>query len=200
MTKQEFIAALGTLLSGLPREEFDRTLAYYNEMIDDRMEDGVTEADAVLALGDPREVAKQVIVDTSMIKLARERVKPKRRLRTWEIVLLSVGSPVWVPLAIAAIAVFFALYAVLWTLDAVAWIVGAAFAVSAVEGVVATIPAILAGNIGVALFYLGAGIALAGLSIFTYFGARAATRGTLQLSKRIWLGAKRALVRKEKKA
>ncbi len=200
MTKQEFIAALGALLSGLPREELDKTLAYYNEMIDDRMEDGMTEADAVLALGDPHEVAKQVIADTPMIKLARERVKPKRRLRTWEIVLLSVGSPVWASIAIALLAVFLSLYAVLWTLVAVVWIVGAAFAVCAVAGIAATVPTLFLGNIGLALFYLGAGLALAGLSIFTYYAALAATRGTLRLSKTIWLGVKRALARKEKTA
>ena len=200
MTKQEFLSALGNRLSGIPKKELGEALAYYEEMLDDRIEDGMSEQNAVATIGTPDDVAKQVIASIPMGKLARERIKPKRRLRTWEIVLLAVGSPVWAPIAIALLAVFLSLYIVLWALVAVVWAVGAAFAVCGVAGIVATVPALFHGNIGLALFYLGAGLALAGLSIFTYYGALAATRGTLRLSKAIWQATKRALVRKEKTA
>ncbi len=198
MNKHEFLSALSDSLSGVPEKESNEALAYYGEMIDDRIEDGMGEEDAVKALGSPDDIVKQVIANIPMRKIARERVKPKRRLRAWEIVLLSVGSPVWAPLLLAAVIVFLALYVVLWTLVAVAWIVGAAFAVAAVAGIATAIPAVAEGNVAAALFFLGAGLALAGLSIFTYFSALAATRGTLRLSKAVWNGTKRALVRKEK--
>lgn len=197
MNKQEFLSALTGALSGIPQKEQREALAYYEEMIDDRIEDGMSEQDAISAVGTPDEIAKAVIANVPMGKLVRERVKPKRSLRTWEIVLLAVGSPVWLPIAIAALAVFFSLYVVLWSLDVTAWAVGASFAGGAIGGIVASFPTLFAGNIGIALFLLGAGLALAGLSILSYFGARAATRGTLQLSKAIWLATKRALVRKE---
>ena len=51
MTKQAFAAALRNELSGLPREDIDRSIDFYCEMIDDRMEEGLTEEEAVSAIG-----------------------------------------------------------------------------------------------------------------------------------------------------
>ena len=47
MTKQDFLCALQKRLSGLPMRELEERLGFYGEMIDDRMEDGLSEADAV---------------------------------------------------------------------------------------------------------------------------------------------------------
>lgn len=200
MTKQDFLQALTTRLSGVPEKELNEALAYYEEMIDDRIEEGMNEADAVAAVGTPDAAADQILSNISMRKLVRERVKPKRRLATWEIVLLLVGSPIWASLAIAALAVFFSLYVVLWALDVVAWAVGASFAICVPVGLISSVAFLSYGNVAAALFFFGSAIALAGLSIFAYFGALAATRGTLRLSKMIWQATKRVLVRKEKTA
>lgn len=197
MNKQEFLSLLRGRLVGLPAEDLEATLSYYAEMIDDRVEDGMSEEAAVAAIGTPADIAARIIGQTPLVKIAKERVRPRRRLRAWEIVLLVLGSPVWLPLLLAAAIVVLALYIVLWTLVAVVWVVGAACAVGAVAGIACAVPAIFTGNVSVSLLYAGAGLALAGLSIFTYIGARAATRGTAKLSKIIWLGLKRALVRKE---
>ena len=43
MTKVQFLMALQRKLHGLPQEDIEQTLEYYNEMIDDRMDDGLTE-------------------------------------------------------------------------------------------------------------------------------------------------------------
>lgn len=51
MNKQEFLAALRAGLSGLSQEDLQRTLDFYAEIIDDCMEDGMTEAEAVVAVG-----------------------------------------------------------------------------------------------------------------------------------------------------
>ena len=53
MTKREFLDMLNRQTSLLPEAERDRLLEYYGEIIDDRMEEGLTEAEAVAALGDP---------------------------------------------------------------------------------------------------------------------------------------------------
>ena len=47
MNKQEFLSALQNALAGLPKKDRQKTLAFYSEMIDDRMEDGMTEEEAV---------------------------------------------------------------------------------------------------------------------------------------------------------
>ncbi len=63
MTKHEFQSALRERLSGLPAEDVAATVAYYREMIEDRMEDGLTEEEAVAALGPLEDVLASVLSD-----------------------------------------------------------------------------------------------------------------------------------------
>ena len=50
MTKKEFLARLRRGLAQLPPEEREERLAFYSEMIDDRMEEGLSEQEAVASL------------------------------------------------------------------------------------------------------------------------------------------------------
>ena len=69
-------------------------------MIADRMEDGLSEEDAVASVGSVEEIAAQIIADTPLSKLAKAYIKPKRRLTAWEIVLLALGFPIWFSLLV----------------------------------------------------------------------------------------------------
>ena len=51
MTKIEFLLALSERLSGLPKEEKLERLNFYSEMIEDRIEEGLSEEEAVAAVG-----------------------------------------------------------------------------------------------------------------------------------------------------
>ena len=48
MRKQEFLAQLRKALSGLPQDEIEERLTFYGEMIDDRMEEGLSEEEREL--------------------------------------------------------------------------------------------------------------------------------------------------------
>ena len=61
MNKEQFLAALRARLTGLPKADLERTLQYYREMIDDRIEDGMREIDAVADVGDPAELAEMIL-------------------------------------------------------------------------------------------------------------------------------------------
>ncbi len=89
MTKQLFLNELAAALHSLPREERYRTLGYYDELIDDRMEDGQSEEDAVASLGEPQQVAREI--------LGEEEPAPStsRGRKVWLIVLLVLGFPLW---------------------------------------------------------------------------------------------------------
>ena len=50
MNKQSFLDALKEKLYGLPWQELKERLDFYSEMIDDRMEEGITEEEAVAAI------------------------------------------------------------------------------------------------------------------------------------------------------
>jgi hypothetical protein len=47
------------------------------------------------------------------------------------------------------------------------------------------------------LVVVGGGLVCAGLSIFAFFGSRAATKGTLRLTKKLLLGMKKLFIKKE---
>ena len=63
MTRDEFLGRLGELLACLPAEQVEETKAFYAEAIADRMEDGMSEEEAVAAMGTPGEVAEATLDD-----------------------------------------------------------------------------------------------------------------------------------------
>ena len=73
MTKQEFLCELQKGLSGLPRDDTDARLSFYSEMIDDRMEEGMTEEEAVAGIGTVESIVSQIISETPTSKIIAER-------------------------------------------------------------------------------------------------------------------------------
>lgn len=197
MRKQEFLDALRIKLSGLPKQDVEERLAFYSEMIDDRMEEGRTEEEAVSEIGFVDEIVAQIIADIPFTKIAKQKIKPKRRLKAWEIVLLALGSPIWFSLAVAAFAVILSLYVVLWSVIISLWAIFGSLVGCTFGSIVAGIGFALGGYGLTGIAIIGAGIVCAGLSIFLFFGNRAATKGTFLLTKKIALGIKKCFVKKE---
>ncbi len=197
MDKQQFLSAVRGQLAGLPQEDLDRALDYFAEMIDDRVEDGMTEESAVAAIGSVDEAVAQILADMPLPRLVRERVRPRRALRAWEIVLLVLGSPVWLPLLAAAAIVFAALYLVLWVLVACAYILDGALAISALGCLAGAVLLLIFSTTAQAVFVLGMGLVCAGLAIAAVFACNAAAAATGRGTKRFALWTKSRLIRKE---
>ena len=126
MSKEKFLIQLQNGLAGLPQEDINERLTFYREMIDDRIEEGLTEDEAVAEIGPVQAVVKQIHADTPLSKLVKERVKPKRTLKTFEILLLVLGAPLWFALLITLFSLLFAFYVVVWSLAIAFWSVMAA--------------------------------------------------------------------------
>lgn len=197
MCKQEFLEQLQKGLSGLPREDIEERLSFYSEMIDDRMEEGLSEDEAVGEIGPVNGVVAQILADTPLAKIVKERVKPNRGMKTWEIVLLVLGSPIWLSLLVAVIAVIFSIYVAVWSVIISLWAVFASFAACSVGGVLACVVFVTGGSGASGLAILAAGIVCAGLSILMFYGCRAATDGTLILTRKMAIRIKKRFIRKE---
>ena len=197
MHKQEFLTQLRKELSGLPQNEIEERIAFYGEMIDDRIEEGQTEEDAVLAVGSVEDIAAQIIADIPLTKIAKERLRPKKRLGAWEILLLVLGSPIWLSLAVAVFSVILALYAVLWSVIVSVWAIFISLAACALGGIAGGTAFAFSGYTFTSAALIGAGICCAGLSVFLFFGCKASTNGIILLTKKIALGIKRCFVKKE---
>ena len=131
-----------------------------------------------------------------MTKLIKEKT-PKRRLGVWEIVLLALGSPIWLSLLIAAFAVILSFYISLWALIISFWAVFASFVGCTFGSIIAAIVFAVDGYITTGVAMASAGLVCAGLSIFLFYGCKGATNGTLLLTKKIFLGIKRSFLKKE---
>ena len=197
MDKAEFLDELRRRLSGLPQFDLEERLEFYAEMIDDRMEDGLSEAEAVAGIGSVDAVAEQIMADIPLTRLVKEKAKRVRRLRAWEIVLLVLGSPVWLPVLAAGGAVCLSLYLALWAVLLSFWAADLAFVLGALGGVVGAVLSGLRGSLAAAALMLGAAFVCAGLALVAFAAFLALTKGLLRLTKKLLLGVKRLFIGKE---
>ena len=197
MNKQEFLSLLGRGLSGLPQCDIDEALSFYSEMIDDHIEEGLSEHEAVEAIGNIDTIISQTIADTPLTKLIGEKVKSKSRLKTAEIVLLALSSPIWISLLISAFAVFLSVYISLWAVIVSLWAVFVSLCACSIGGILSCVIFTIGGNGASGLAMLAAGIVCAGLAIFMFHGCKASTNGTLLLTKKIALWTKKCFIKKE---
>ena len=197
MDKNAFLDELREKLSGLPEEDIEERLAFYREMIDDRIEDGVPEEEAVEGVGTVDSVVEQIMSEIPLSKLVREKVKPKRSLKAWEIVLLVLGSPVWIPLLVAAAAVVFAVYIVIWAVVICVYAVDLSLAAGAIAGMAGIFIYLKAGNPAGAVFSTGAGLVSAGLAILLFFVCAAITKAVAKQTGRMLTKTKTSFVGKD---
>lgn len=197
MNKQEFLSGLRNGLSGLPQEDIEERLTFYDEMLEDRMEEGLSEEEAVAAAGSVDDIVAQTVADIPLTRLAKERLLPKRGRAAWELALLLIGSPIWLSLALAAAAVVLAVYASLWAVIISLWAVFASLAAAAAASVPVYVVFIAGGSSASAFAMLSAGIVCAGLAIFMFFGSKEASKGIVALTRRITLWIKNRFIKKE---
>lgn len=197
MTKLGFLFALRDKLSGMPQSDIEERLNFYSEMIEDRIEEGLSEEEAVAEIGSVEKIAAQILGEASASKPIKQAPKSRRKFKVWEIVLLALGSPLWISLLIAALAVAISLYASLWAVIIAFWAVFGALAGTSFGIIVMGVGFAFNGKTLIGAAMIGAGIVCAGLSIFAFFGCKAATKGAVWLIKKIILSIKNRLSKKE---
>ena len=121
----------------------------------------------------------------------------KRKISAFEIVLLALGSPIWLSLLIAVLAVILSLYITLWALVVSFWAIMGALAGAGVSVVIGGLIIALGGNAITGIAAVGAGLISSGLAIFAFFGCCAASKGTVALTKRISYAIKKTLIKEE---
>jgi len=196
MTKGEFLGELKSRLSQLPRDELEKQLSYYAELIDDMTEDGMDEALAIGKLGDIAKIAESILQEQPLPALVKSRVRPSGGWTAFSIVLLVLGAPVWLPIFIALLAVLLSVYIVIWALIVVLFAVVLAIALSGLALIVASLW-LNGPGLPLALMALGGGILCAGLSILAFFGALLAAKGLVRFTALIAGWIKSLFMRKE---
>ena len=199
MNKEEYLSAVWERIGHLPPADIRRSLDYYSEMIDDRMEEGhLTETQAVTAMPTVEEAAAQILAEAPVSPSAAppERepeadipapvqagAKSGRVWHVWEIILLVLGSPLWLPLVISGAAIVLALYIVIWALVIVVLAVVLSVAVTAVAAAIRCVISLLQTALIAGLFYLGLALLCAGVVPFLYLAAKWAVKGVVWFTK-----------------
>ena len=199
MTKIQFLYELDEKLSALSEADRDKSLEYYSEMIDDRMENGLSEREAVAALGSIDTIYNEIIADIpfSHIVGAKLRRSPKNATKSvWMWILIVFGFLVFgLPIISVAFAVIISLYAAIWTVVISLWVVPLVLLVGGAAGVILFFPTIFLGNSIKALFLLGAGIFSLGLVFPFFYIAKWTTKGAVILSRGMLIMIKKSIIR-----
>ena len=196
MNKQEFLEDLRRRLAGLPSQEIEKSVSYFSEMLDDRIEDGMTEEEAVGTMEDLDEIVEQIFCDTPLPKLIKGRMEPRRRWTIVGIVLVILGSPIWLSLLIAAAAVLLSVYIVVWAVIISLFAVVVSFVLSGLLALV-LVPLHAASGLAGCLFLIGSGLVLLGLGVLLFFPILEVSRQLVRFTGWLLRKIKSLFIRKE---
>ena len=180
MKRDEFLGRLDELLACLPAEQVEETKAFYAEVIADRMEDGMSEEEAVTAMGTPGEVAEAALDELPAVPRAIARTRRRSTVLLW--VLTIVGSPVWLPLLVAFAAVAVTAYVCIWVLALCVWVIAAALGAVGAASLALVAAGVAVGHAPYVIAMLGCGLAFVGAALLVGAGAWEASKQIARLS------------------
>ena len=197
MTREIFFNELRGKLKGLPKDDIETRIAFYDEMINDLMDEGLSENDAINKIGPVDKIVDEIASDTSLTKLVKERIRPKRKMSAMEIVLLIVGFPLWFPLLLTAFILTLVGYLLIWVLVLVMYVIEFSLGAVVLSGIVVFAMTLFEE----ALNYVAIGSAIfaCGAILLTFPLTKLVTKLTIKLSRNIVLGIKRKFVRRGEK-
>ena len=179
MTKQNFIEKLKKELKDESYETVCQAINYYEEMIDDLMEDGYREEEAILKLGNVKDILKnmkaQEVVEIS---------KMKKSTVVTITILLILGFPLWGSLLAAAACLVLSFYILIWCIPILTVALGIGGFLSFVVGILGSF--ILFGDsVSLGLTQLGITALLGALSIIGFYLTYLVSGRILHFTKKI---------------
>lgn len=157
MTQNEFLSELKAHLSKIPKNEREKIVEYYAEIINDKIDEGKTEEQAVSELGSPEKVAQSVIEDYSDNETKHNNGKKSHSVGA------IIGFSILIPFVILMIAVLGVVSLSFIIASGALIISGAGFFISSFW--------IFVQNFSAGLYQLGAGFFTAAIGVFAMYGS-----------------------------
>lgn len=112
MTKNEFKKLLNQRIQVLETQERERILNFYEETIDDSIEDGCSEEEAVSKLGDLEMIVNDIFAENHIVKsqTSIQRESPIKKNRMYVLLFLIITSPLWLALGTAGLTLLLCAY------------------------------------------------------------------------------------------
>lgn len=196
MTKEMFLRELARKLRQLPDKEVKQQLSYYEELLNDMMEDGIIEEDAVAKLGNINEIVEEILCEQPLPILVKNRVRPKNGWTVVAIIVAILGSPLWMPLLFAIVltagAVVLSIVAVILSLIVVVAALACAGILIVIRGF-----CLFPVSGSYAIFGIGVGLVMLGITCLAVLATKYATIGLYRGGRWLYRAAKGLLVVKE---
>lgn len=188
MNKATFIDELQHRLNDIPEPGRERAIEYYAEMIDDKIEEGMTEDEAVASTGDVDVIAGRIRNEYFNDYRSRgysqgneyngyysgTQARSGSGFKPWILIIL-ILIPIFLPLIMVVLVLALVLIIMAGVLIAACYALTAASAFSGAYSVFAFMPNILSGNGAYGTMLLGMGLFLMGFSIFLFFASNKLT-------------------------
>ena len=197
MNKAEFLNELRTKLNGLPQNDIEERVSFYTEMIDDRVEDGMSEEEAIEQIGPVDKVVETIVSEIPLSKIVKAKVKPQKKMPVWAIVLLVLGFPVWFPILISLVSVIFSVYLTLWIIVITLYAVDLSLAVASIASIASAFVAFIGGEPLVGLASIGSCMVCGALSVLMFFRCGYVVKGVVFVTRKMLLGIKSWFIGKE---
>lgn len=167
MNKEAFLQSLERLLKSLKKDERQKFLSYYNEMIEDYIEDGMTEEDAVRHVGKPGNIAEEILS-------SREAEPPRQVSLGMKIligVLLILGSPLWGSILLMVLCMLLCVVLMVGVAYVMIWLIPVMTACFSVSGLILCVfslagsPLVMFDSAALGVMQIGTGICSAGICL-----------------------------------
>lgn len=173
MNKHDFLVVLRDRLSGLPEKDIEDSIAYYSSSIDDRIESGKSEEEAVNDLGPIDDIIRQIKSDRPLKEVVKTSfAKSPLNTGSWalNVVLLILGFPLWFPLAVTALVLIIVAFFLVWLVPLIAGVVS----VSCIAGGLWSLPSAIYNGFAYgplpAFAIIGTGLIALGIGLFAGIG------------------------------
>lgn len=160
MTKSTFIDVLRGLLESLNEDECNKFISYYEEIIEDYKESGLTEQEVIEKIGSPQSIANNILSeqDSSNINI------PSFNSKILNIILLILGFPLWGSLLLTAVLLILSAYIIIWCIPVTTGVSSISFFVASLVSIIGS-PFMMTDVLTVGIVQLGLGITSVGISI-----------------------------------
>lgn len=160
MRKADFLKELELNLQKMNASEKNKFVIYYDEIISDYIENGMSEEEAIKKVGSPMKIAEELLADYDSVELKL----PSTGSKTLNIILTVIGFPLWGSVLLSIILLVFSIYVLIWCIPIVTGAGCAAFFASSIVGIIGS-PFVMFKSVPVGVMQLGTSIAAIGLSV-----------------------------------
>lgn len=182
MTKSDFFNSLRESLKPLSKGECNKFIIYYEEIIEDHKESGLTEEEAIDKLGNPCSIANDILSERDTVDI---KISPFNN-NILNLVLLVLGFPLWGSLLLTVALLILSANIIIWCIPFITGVSSTAFLIAALVSIIGA-PFMIGDILAVGIVQLGVGVALIGISILLAFLTVFLSRKFIVITKKLTL-------------